>query len=51
MISFPARFTIAEHEVSFDGNIAFKQSDFGMTDSVKLTKDEVRVRVMIKAAR
>lgn len=50
-ISFPARFTIQEHEVSFDGTVALKQTEFGMTESVKLTKDEVKVRVMIKAVR
>jgi polyisoprenoid-binding protein YceI len=50
-VSFPAKIAVTQAEVSFDATMNLRQSDFGMTEAVKKTKDEVPVTVSIHARR
>lgn len=50
-ISFPARIAVTPDEVSFDATIPLHQSEFGMIEAAKKTKDEVPVTVAIRGRR
>ncbi len=50
-ISFPARIAVTPDEVTFDATIPLLQTEFGMTEAAKKTKDEVPVTVSIRGRR
>jgi len=50
-VVFPARIAIAAEEVSFDATMTVRQSEFGMTEGAKKTKDEVPVAISIRGRR
>jgi len=50
-ISFPARIAVTPDEVTFDATITLLQTEFGMTEAAKKTKDEVPVTVSIRGRR
>jgi len=50
-VSFPARIVVTPEEVSFDATLTVHQTEFGMTEAAKKTKDEVPVTVSIHGRR
>ncbi len=50
-VAFPARIAIAPDTVSFDATMTISQTEFGMTEAARKTKDEVPVTVSIRAKR
>jgi polyisoprenoid-binding protein YceI len=50
-VAFPARIAVTADEVSFDGTMTVRQTEFGMTEAAKKTNDEVPVTVSIRARR
>ena len=50
-VAFPARVAIAPEEVSFDATLTVRQTEFGMAEAAKKTKDEVPVTVSIRGRR
>ena len=50
-VECPARITVTPAEVTFDGTLTIRQTDFGMTESARKTNDEVPVRILIRGRR
>jgi len=50
-VAFPARIRITSERVSFNATINVLQTEFGMTEAARKTKDEVPVTVSIHAMR
>ena len=50
-LSFPARIAITPEEVSFEGTMTIRQSEFGMLEAARKTKDDVPVTVSIRCRR
>ena len=50
-VSFPAHIAVTPQEVSFEATMTVRQTDFGMTEAAKKTKDEVPVTVSIHVRR
>lgn len=50
-VAFPARVAVTPEEVSFDATLTVRQTEFGMAEAAKKTKDEVPVTVSIRARR
>ena len=50
-VAFPARITVTPEEVSFDATMTVRQTEFGMTEAAKKTKDDVPVTVSIRGRR
>lgn len=50
-IAFPARIAISPGEVSFDATMTIRQTEFGMVEAAKKTKDDVPVSVSIRSER
>jgi polyisoprenoid-binding protein YceI len=51
LVSFPARIAITPEEVSFEATMTVRQSEFGMIEGAKKTKDDVPVSVSIRGRR
>jgi polyisoprenoid-binding protein YceI len=47
-IAFPAKFQVENDIVTFDAKITVKQTDYGMTESARSTKDEVPIHITIR---
>jgi polyisoprenoid-binding protein YceI len=50
-VEFPARITVTPEEVSFEATMTVRQTEFGMTEAAKKTKDEVPVTISIHGHR
>jgi polyisoprenoid-binding protein YceI len=50
-VTFPARISVTPEEVTFDATMTVRQTDFGMIEAAKKTKDEVPVTVSIRGRR
>lgn len=50
-VEFPAKLEVTPAEVSFEGTIPVRQTQFGMTESAQKTKDEVPVMVTFRGRR
>jgi polyisoprenoid-binding protein YceI len=50
-IAFPARIVVTPSEVVFDGTLTIRQSEFGMIEAARKTKDDVPVKVSVHARR
>lgn len=50
-VAFPARIVVTPAEVTFDATMTVRQTEFGMTEAAKKTKDEVPVTVSIRGQR
>lgn len=50
-VTFPACIAITPDEVSFDATMTVRQTEFGMTEAAKKTKDDVPVTVSIRGRR
>ena len=50
-IAFPARISVTPEEIAFDATITVRQTEFGMTEAAKKTKDEVPVTISIRGRR
>ena len=50
-VAFSARIALTHEEVSFDATMTIRQTEFGMTEAAKKTKDEVPVTVSIRGLR
>lgn len=50
-IRFPAQIHVNTEEVAIDGVMSLLQTEFGMVEAASKTKDEVQVRVKVRALR
>lgn len=50
-VEFPARFVVGPEEVVFEATLTVRQTEFGMTESARATRDEVPVKVTIRGRR
>jgi polyisoprenoid-binding protein YceI len=50
-VEFPARIAITPEAVTFAAAMTVRQSEFGMTEAAKKTKDDVPVTITIRASR
>jgi polyisoprenoid-binding protein YceI len=50
-VTFPAHIAITHEEVSFDATMTVRQTEFGMTEAAKKTRDEVPVTISIREHR
>jgi hypothetical protein len=50
-VEFPARISVTPDEVAFDGTMTVRQSEFGMDEAARKTKDEVPVHVFFRGRR
>lgn len=50
-VTFPARISVTPDAVTLDGTFTIRQTDFGMTESSAMTKDEVPVTVSVRVSR
>ncbi len=50
-VAFPARIAVTPEEVSFEATMTVSQTEFGMIEGAKKTKDEVPVTVSIRGRR
>jgi polyisoprenoid-binding protein YceI len=50
-IAFPARITVTPEEITFEGTLTIRQTEFGMTEAASKTKDEVPVHVWVRGPR
>jgi polyisoprenoid-binding protein YceI len=50
-VAFPARITVTPEEVIFDATMTVRQTEFGMTEAAKKTKDDVPVTISIRGRR
>jgi polyisoprenoid-binding protein YceI len=50
-ITFPARIRVTAGEVTFDGTLVIRQTEFGMAEAARKTKDEVPVHVTFHCRR
>ena len=50
-VTFPAKIAVNGDEVTFNATITLRQTDFGMVEAAKKTKDDVPVTVSIHGRR
>jgi polyisoprenoid-binding protein YceI len=50
-VEFPARISVTPDELTFDGTMTVRQSEFGMIEAARKTKDEVPVQVSFRLRR
>jgi polyisoprenoid-binding protein YceI len=50
-IVFPARIVVTPEAVTFDATMTVRQSEFGMSEGAKKTKDDVPVSISIRGSR
>ena len=50
-ITFPAQMVVTPDEVTLEATMTIRQSDFGMIEAAKKTKDDVPVRVSMRQSR